>query len=427
MRNIMLIARREYLERVRTKSFIVMTLLIPAFMFGVTVLPTLIMSKGAGGTKHLVVVAPDMSTAEMIRQQLYKSPEEQKKATRHVQGMQTHSRLENLTVDVDTDTSETARAALTEKVKQKQLDGVIFITREGLAAKKIAFITKDVSNLTANDEIERAINRALRRQLLESKGLTPADIENALQTVEMDAQNPTGNGNPITVFLSVISMVMILYVTVLLYGINVMRAILEEKTSRVMEVMLSIASAKEMMAGKILGVGAVGLTQISIWVLMALVASSPGLIAGAEMLKGIISAKLLVSFGVFFLLGYALYSTLCAAIGAMVNSEQESQQLQIVVMLPMIISVIIMTNVIENPGSAIAVVASLFPLTAPLIMFLRIALQSPPLWQIGISIALIIATTYGLVWLCSRIYRVGILMYGKKPTLPELMKWIRYA
>src|SRR5215471_10933603 len=150
MHNILLIARREYIERVRTRSFIVMTLLIPAFMLGVTVLPTLMMNKGAGGTKHLIVVAPDMSTAEMIRQQLYKVPEEQKKTAQHSQGMQSHRPpLGNLTVDVDTDTSEAARAALTEKVKQKQVDGVIFVTKEGLAAKQIAFITKDVSNLTA--------------------------------------------------------------------------------------------------------------------------------------------------------------------------------------------------------------------------------------------------------------------------------------
>jgi len=429
MHNIMLIARREYLERVRTKSFIVMTLLIPAFMLGVTVLPTLMMSKGSRGTRHLMVVAPDMGTAEMIRQQLSKVPEEQKKTGNQGQGMQmrNHRSLGDVTVDVDTDTSEASRASLTEKVKQKQLDGVIFVTKEGLAAKKITFITKDVSSLGLNEEIERIINQALRRQLLESKGFTAAEIDNALQPVELDAQSPSGPGNPLAVFLTVISMVMILYVTVLLYGINVMRAILEEKTSRVMEVMLSIASAREMMAGKILGVGAVGLTQISIWVLMALLASSPGLIAGAEMFKGLLSAKLLIYFAVFFLLGYALYSTLCAAIGAMVNSEQEAQQLQIVVMMPLIVSMIILVNVIENPGSPTAISASLFPLTAPLIMFLRIALQSPPWWQIGTSIALIIATTYGLVWLCSRVYRVGILMYGKKPTLPELMKWIKYA
>src|SRR5215470_6956856 len=122
MHNIILIARREYLERVRTKSFIVMTLLIPAFMLGVTVLPTLIMNKGARGTKHLVVVAPDPGTAEMIRRELYKAPEEQEKTASQSQGMQARrSSLGKLTVDVDTDTSEAARAALTEKVKQKQV------------------------------------------------------------------------------------------------------------------------------------------------------------------------------------------------------------------------------------------------------------------------------------------------------------------
>jgi ABC-2 type transport system permease protein len=182
-----------------------------------------------------------------------------------------------------------------------------------------------------------------------------------------------------------------------------------------------------MMAGKILGVGAVGLTQIGIWVAVALLASSPGLIAGAGMIKGILSAKLLVYFAVFFLLGYTLYSTLCAAVGSMVNSEQEAQQLQFLVMMPMIISVIIAVNIIQDPGAPAAVWGSLFPLTAPLIMFLRIALQSPPAWQIALSIGLMIATTYGLIWLCARIYRVGILMYGKKPSLPQIMKWIRYT
>ena len=122
-----------------------------------------------------------------------------------------------------------------------------------------------------------------------------------------------------------------------------------------------------------------------------------------------------------------LYSTLCAAVGAMVNSEQEAQQLQFVVMLPMIVSVIIMAAALQNPSAPMAFWASLFPLTAPLLMFLRVALQSPPAWQIILSIGLMIATIYGLILLCERIYRVGILMYGKKPTLPEIMKWIRYA
>jgi ABC-2 type transport system permease protein len=429
MRNVWLIARREYLERVRTRSFIVMTILLPALMLGVTVVPTLLMNKMSSETKHLMVVAPESSTAELIRQQLLKLPEEQKKQAAETEGMQRRNprQAANLVVDIGTDTSDAARTALTDKVRQKELDGVIFATKDGLATKKITFITRDISSIVGNEEIRGSINQALRRELLKNKGFTDPEIENAMQPVQLEAQNPSGRGNPLGVFFTVFSMVMILYVTVLLYGINVMRAILEEKTSRIMEVMLSIAQAKEMMAGKILGVGAVGLTQIGIWVAVALLASSPGLIAGADMLKGILSVKLLAYFAVFFLLGYTLYSTLCAAVGSMVNSEQEAQQLQFVVMMPMIISVIIAVNIIQSPGSTAAVWGSLFPLTAPLIMFLRIALESPPTWQIGLSIGLMIATTYGLILLCARIYRVGILMYGKKPTLPQIMKWVRYT
>jgi len=226
-------------------------------------------------------------------------------------------------------------------------------------------------------------------------------------------------------------MVMVLYMTVLLYGINVMRSILEEKTSRIMEVMLSTASAKQMMAGKILGVGAVGLTQVAIWVGTALVFSGGALVANAAQIKGVLSLKLLVFFAVYFLLGYILYSTLCAAVGSMVNSEQEAQQLQFLVMMPMILSVIMIMQIFQHPNSQMALWGSLFPFTAPLVMFTRIAMQTGSLWDIGwqiaLSIGLMVATIYGMIWLCGRIYRVGILMYGKKPNLPEIMKWIKYA
>jgi ABC-2 type transport system permease protein len=428
MRKTFIIARREYLERVRTKSFIFMTLFIPALMFGATVLPTLMANKGSGGPKHLVVVATDDRTGNLIRQQLTKlSTEERRSATQPQKMTRDMPQVGSLTVDVDTDTSDAHRAALTDKVKQKQLDGVIFATRDALAAKKIAFLTLDVSSFIDNEEIQRGINEALRRDLLKSKGMTDQEIESALKPVDLDAHSPSGMGNPQALFFVVFFLVMVLYMTVLLHGVNVMRAVLEEKTSRVMEVMLSTARSSEMMAGKIIGVAAVGLTQIAIWAAMIIFPSAGGVLAGMGTIKGILSPALLAYFGVFFLLGFALYSTLCAALGAMVNSEQEAQQLQIVVMLPMIAAVIIMVNIFQYPGSSLAVWGSLFPLTAPLIMFLRVALQSPPTWQIALSIALMIATIYGLVWACGRIYRVGILMYGKKPTLPELMKWLRYA
>jgi ABC-2 type transport system permease protein len=194
--------------------------------------------------------------------------------------------------------------------------------------------------------------------------------------------------------------------------------------------MLSTASAREMMAGKILGVGAVGLTQVGIWA-ATLVAFSGYAVATSGMLKQVKAAMnpvLLIYFVVFFLLGYALYSTLCAAVGSMVNSEQEAQQMQFLVMMPMILAIIFITNIFTHPNSSIAVFGSLFPFTAPLVMFSRIAMQpETPIWQIGLSIALMLATIYAMIWLCGRIYRVGILMYGKKPNLPEILKWIKYA
>jgi ABC-2 type transport system permease protein len=316
-------------------------------------------------------------------------------------------------------------------VKQKQLDAFLWATPEAIAAKKLDFVTRDLSSFVDNAVLGQIVSDALRRQALKNKGLKEEDIDAALEPVTVQAMSPLGKDapNPQTMFLSTLGIVMVMYMTVLLYGINVMRSILEEKTSRIMEVMLSTASARDMMAGKILGVGAVGLTQVAIWAAVAGVMSAGTLIAAASQLKGIISPSLLIYFCVYFLLGYVLYSTLCAAVGSMVNSEQEAQQMQFLVMMPMILAVFFIANIFQHPNSPIAVFGSLFPFTAPLVMFSRISMQpgQTPWWQIALSISLMVATIYGMVLLCGRIYRVGILMYGKKPNLPEIMKWIKYA
>ncbi len=432
MRNVFLIARREYLERVRTKSFLVMTVLIPLMMAGFTIGPGLLMNRMSHESKHLVIVSSNSQTGETIRQQLSELQSEQsKKASeaKETSAKRTAAAPPELTLDVDTNTSQQEHDSLIQKVKNKELDGVIWAPDDALAADKAALITRDVSSFIENTEMEQSVGQALHRQALKKRGLSDAEIDSVFKRVHLNVQDASGKtgANPQLTFIVSFVMVMILYMSVLLYGINVMRAILEEKTSRIMEVMLSIAQAKEMMAGKILGVGAVGLTQVVIWAAVALVFSGGGLIAAAGMMKGIISIKMLVGFAVYYLLGYALYSTLCAAIGSMVNSEQEAQQLQFFVMIPLFVSLGIMFNVIQFPSSSLAVWSSIFPFTAPLIMFVRIAVQTPPTWQIALSIIAMLATTYGMILLCGRIYRVGVLMYGKRPTLPEIMKWLRYA
>jgi ABC-2 type transport system permease protein len=430
MHNTFIIARREYLERVRSRSFVIMTLFIPLLMFGITVVPTMLANRGTDQTKHMVVVAADRDTAEMIRSGI---EEKQDEETQETVAARRRRKPTHFTVDVSTDSSDSARAALTEKVKNKSLDGFLWATPDAIKARKLDFVTRDVSSFIENGALGASVSDALRRSVLKSKGLKEEEIESALQSVDVEPRSPMGKDapNPQVMFFVTLGMVMVLYMTVLLYGVNVMRSILEEKTSRIMEVMLSIASAKEMMAGKILGVGAVGLTQVAIWVGTTLVFSAGPLAAGADLLKGVLSIKLLVFFAIYFLLGYVLYSTLCAAVGSMVNSEQEAQQLQFLIMMPMILSIVIIMQVFQYPNSSLAFWGSLFPFSAPLVMFARIAMQPTSLWdiawQIALSIGLMLATIYGMIWLCGRIYRVGILMYGKKPNLPEIMKWIKYA
>jgi ABC-2 type transport system permease protein len=212
----------------------------------------------------------------------------------------------------------------------------------------------------------------------------------------------------------------------------VMRSVIEEKTSRIVEVLLGSVTPMQLMAGKIVGVGAVGLTQMILWAALGWLVGGSGYaivrhVAGNAMQDANLSQPVLLMFPLFFVLGYATYACLYAAIGAMVNSDEEASQYQLPVTLPLLLCIVFAASVIGEPNSQLAFWLSMFPLTSPIIMFLRISVSMPPTWQIGLSIALSLTSLYLLVWLSARIYRVGILMYGKRPSLAELRKWLRYA
>jgi ABC-2 type transport system permease protein len=269
------------------------------------------------------------------------------------------------------------------------------------------------------------------RQELAQRGLssTQADVllkPVKLETIHVGAGHETKSTGR-AMFFAVFAMVMLLYTAVIFYGVSVMRGVLEEKNSRVMEVLLSSATSTELMAGKLIGVGAVGLTQIGIWIVMAAVYAFPALAASVSTGEIRIPPLTLAAFALFFLLGYLLYSSVYAAIGAIITSEQEGQQLQFIILLPLIISVFMMGPVMRAPDAPIAVWTSMVPFFSPVLMYLRIAVQTPPLWQIALSLFLLGATIAGFLFLCARIYRIGILMYGKRPTLPEILKWLQYA
>ena len=209
---------------------------------------------------------------------------------------------------------------------------------------------------------------------------------------------------------------------------NTARSIIEEKTSRVFEVLLATIKPEELLAGKILGVGAVGLTQIGLWMIAAFALSSSSLASGLVGTgHGLISTAQIGFFVMYFLFGFLLYSSIAAALGAMTNSEQELQQLNMFLVIPLAFCMVMLFSIIRAPNSTMARVISLIPFCSPLLMNFRISLTQVPAWEIWLSIVLMSATIFAILWVSSRIYRVGILMYGKKPNLPEILRWLKYS
>lgn len=419
MRNVYLVLKREYLERVRKKSFIISTLLLPAFMFAAIVLPNKLVMMKVGAKRHIVVVASNADFAQAVQRELGAETQDPR------------APKSRYTVDIDLNATEAERAVLRRRVTSGDIDGYLWLTDDALASGKVPYSARETSDFVENAGLERAVKQARVKQQLGARGISAAEIDGLFKNIDLEVSTIKGGaetkvkGGPMA-FLGAFIPVMLLYMTILLYAVAVLRAVLEEKASRVNEVLLSSVTAKELMAGKILGVGAVGLTQIGIWVALAVAMILPS--ASSGMLAGVsIPPAALVSFAVFFALGFVLYSTLYAALGAMVNSEQEAQQWQTIVMMPLIVCIVLMMFIIQHPNSPLSVWGSIIPFFSPILMYVRMVVQTPPWWQIALSIVLMLATIYGMVVLCGRIYRVGILMYGKRPTLPEIVKWIKYA
>ncbi len=416
MRNLLLVARREYLERVRTRSFILSTLGLPVLMAVIILLPQKLATMKAHGARRIVVAVASQELGAAVQRNLTAG---------------TAKLGVTYSVEVDANTTDNERKRLTERVTAGEIDGYLWMPAEAVSARKVTYSGRELSDFMDVESVKRAVTNAFMEEQLAARGISPDITRDLLQEVKLDTLRITGGKETSTSttagFLTSFVLVMMLYTTLALYGVSVMRAVIEEKTSRVLEVLLSSLSSRDLMMGKVLGVGAVGLTQVLMWSVMAGVYLVPAAAASAALKGANLSPLVIGAFAVFFLLGYLLYSALYAAIGATVNSEQESQQLQLIGMSPLIIAISCMMLVLRQPNSPVAVVMSLIPFFAPVLMYMRIAIQTPPLWQIGVCLALLIATVVGTMALCGRIYRVGILMYGKRPTLPEILKWIRYA
>jgi ABC-2 type transport system permease protein len=217
---------------------------------------------------------------------------------------------------------------------------------------------------------------------------------------------------------------------VVFYGVNVAHSVVSDKTSRVFEVLLASAKPESLMLGKLLGVGAVGLTQMGVWIAFVLLLSASSLWMalglGGLAAYGVTPLQL-IFFVLYFLLGFFFYSALSAGLGATVSQESEVQQFAMIIVLPQVVGLMLIVYILSNPGAWPVVVLSLFPPCTPIVMSLRMAAMPVPAWQLALSLVLMVASTYGVVWIASKIYRVGILMYGKRPTLPEMLRWLKYS
>lgn len=415
MRNILLIARREYLEQIRGRAFKFSTIAMPLLIVALLVFSHY-MDRKANTGKHIAIVADDAVLANQVRQQMLDD-----KDARY-------------TVDVTAPASSEERAEWRRQVRAKTIDGVLAIDSSDPNAVKATFTSLSVDDVTPYGSLQSALNRGVANERMIGKGMTPAEAEAMLSKVSVDAlqldkDGNIGKSNGKETVIKATLMLLLISIPIMLYGLDMARAIIEEKTSRIFEVMLAVTKPSDLLAGKLLGVGAVGMTQIAIWVAGATVFMGTSI--AAELLTGDIAIHFSwqegVFFPIYFVLGFALFSAIFSGLAATCETAQDLQKFMWVAIIPLYTSMGLLSVMIRDPNSAWSIAATLFPLTSPYTMIARMGMATVPFWQIALSVILLILTIWGVLWLSARIYRVGILMYGKRATMPELLRWLRYS
>jgi ABC-2 type transport system permease protein len=410
------IARREYLTRVRSKAFIAMTVLVPVFLGASLSVPILTRSR----TSHLRVAILDAGTglgdavAERLR--TIESP--------HLVVIETAK-----VSSADAESRERFNTA----IRGRALDGYLIIEGDQTAALRVEYFARETGNPVLLQELRLAVQTVALSRLL--GGVSSDEVQKvqrlALNVVTVsDREERKGGIGP--ALLSTMALAMLLYIAVLINGQGMATAIVEEKSSRLIEVILGAVTATEFMTGKILGVLGSGLTQLGIWIVLALVAilqAVPALALGLSIpdldLSTILNTRMIFYFAVFFALGYLLYSVLFAVVAVTCTSTEELGQSMMAAVLPMVIALMVAISVISNPSTTITRVISLIPFFTPLVMMARVNVLMPPLWEIWLSIVLLAASAAVASWAASKIFSYALLMTGKRPTLPELIQVMR--
>ena len=430
MHNVWLTAKREYLERIRSRAFRISTLIIPV-VFGIVFGIGALSARLTGGPKHIVVASNDALLAESVAAEL--------RAQRDRDDADSPNRAASRSAPLRVEAKALASISESEELKRevgdKQIDAYLILdVKPGATRPEATYASSTSVDLAANGRVQNAIAHALVREELVKRGVTTAGIEALLKNVSLKtvqikdgrvvASDATKN------FFGAYAMAFLLYFTLIYYGMNVAQSVAADKTSRVFEVLLASAEPRTILAGKLLGVGSAGLTQLFIWIGCLLVFNATSL-AASIMVGGLsaygITPFRVVFFVLYFLLGYFFYSALSAGLGATVSQESEVQQFAMLIVLPLVLAIALIVYILGNPGAWPVVLLSLIPPLTPIVMCLRMSAMSVPWWQLALSIVLMGGAIYGVLSVSARIYRIGILMYGKRPDLPEIMRWLRYS
>lgn len=439
MSNLSIIIKREYLTRVKKRSFLILTFLGPLFFAALMIAPSLLMieSEKMESKKNIAVL--DESG-------IFDGKIENTDAN-------TFLYLDNENVD-----------SLKNLVFEGIYDAVLYIpsTELNIPVNAKLYSNKQIP-ITLSSHIEREMKQVVEHQKLLASGIDPALVKASqtsinVATIRMDEENGEKTSYAELEYIIGFVLAIIIYFAVFLFSNQVLRGVIEEKTNRIIEVIISSVKPFGLMMGKIVGIALVGLTQFLLWIILTLgiYLVSSALILGPEimspsgtvmteqisqitettqgqdimleavnMVQSINFSAILWSFLFYFVFGYLLYAAMFAAIGGMVDNETDSNQFSTVVSIPLIIALVCATAMINNPDSSLGIWLSMIPFTSPISMMIRIPF-GVPYWQVIVSLLILIITFIIITWIASKIYRTGILMYGKKPSLKEIWKWLRY-
>lgn len=430
------ILKREFTQAVSSKAFLIGTILGPLLIVGIFGIQFLIIAKGGAGAQHIAIVD---ATGRGIADRVAALVQERGKA---MPSFISHATYRFDIGKADEAQHESIRTRLAQRVVADSLDGFLWIPPTALEGSGIAYEGSNATNSQVTGELREAVQRIVQSERMKQEGIDEAKLGNALKPVEMSVAKTGKNGevgNGSAAKILAFGMAFAIYIVVLMYGQSIMSSVQEEKRDRVVELIVSSVRAKDLLMGKVLGIGAAGVLQMVIWVIAAAIflthgadiaqqlRASPGFVQALRQQS--VLPHVPMSVGVIFVLyfagGFFLFATLFAVVGAVVTNAQEAQQFVFPVLLPFMIGFFMAMPSAENPNGRVAVIGSLVPFTAPIVMPVRASVIGVNWPQLALSLVLLYSTAAFVIWLASKIYRTAIFATGKKPTMAELVRWMR--